>query len=448
MTYIPHTDKDIKDMLAAIGVTSLDELFDQIPYALRLQRPLNIPPGLPERNLVNELCHLSKKNTTVDEYISFLGAGSYNHYIPSVVKYIVARSEFNTSYTPYQPEVSQGTLQAIFEYQTLICQLTGMEVSNASMYDGASATAEAVLMAGRLNGHQRVILSSALHPEYRETINTYISNQDKTVKEVTYCTATGKTLPEAVEAQIGNEPSCLVVQHPNFFGSLEDIAALRDLIHNRGGLLIVVITEPISLGLLTPPGSLGADIVVGEGQSLGNNMAFGGPYLGFFATREEYIRQVPGRIVGQTTDSKGKRGFCLTLATREQHIRREKATSNICTNEGLCAISAAVFLSVYGKKGLIDLARLNFSKSQYLKNSISKVAGTRIAFSSPTFNEFVIESEIEADVLLKALLKKGILGGISLKKFYPELSRHLLLCATEMNSREEMDTFVEEFSKL
>jgi glycine dehydrogenase subunit 1 len=269
-----------------------------------------------------------------------------------------------------------------------------------------------------------------------------------TLQEVTYCTVSGKTLPEAVEAQTGNEPSCLVVQHPNFFGSLEDIEALGNLIHNKGGLLIVVITEPISLGLLTPPGSLGADIVVGEGQSLGNDMAFGGPSLGFFAALEKYIRQMPGRIVGQTTDNKGRRGFCLTLATREQHIRREKATSNICTNEGLCALSAAVFLSAYGKKGLMDLARLNLSKSQYLKNSIAKVDGTRIAFSSPTFNEFVIEVEMEVDILLKTLLKKGILGGISLEKFYPELSRHILLCATEMNSREEMDTFVEEFSRL
>ncbi len=434
-------------MLAAVGLSSLDELFAQIPSSLKLGRSLDLPTGMAESDLFVELQRLAKLNGTTDEHLSFLGAGSYHHYIPSVVKQLTSRSEFSTAYTPYQPEVSQGTLQAIFEYQTLICQLTGMEVSNASMYDGASATAEAVLMAARITGSNRIVISSALHPEYRETVETFLSNQDVDLCEVPFCTETGSTLPEAAAAHLGAKPACLVIQQPNFFGVIEDLRPLADAIHALGGLLIAVVTEPISLGLLTPPGALGADIVVGEGQAFGNAMAFGGPALGFFATREKYIRQMPGRIIGETTDGAGRRSFCLTLSTREQHIRRERATSNICTNEGLCALAATIFLSAYGKNGLMGLARQNLSRAHYLKKGLSGLEGVKAAFSSPTFNEFVIELFTEPEPLLARLLQKGILGGLSLKRFYPELSRHLLLCVTEMNSRDDMDTLIDEVAK-
>lgn len=354
-------------MLLAIRARCVDDLFRTIPEELRLKKPLNLPTGLSEQELVAEMKKLGAKNSTVDDHISFMGAGAYNHYIPSIVNHTLLRSEFYTSYTPYQPEISQGTLQAIFEYQTLICQLTGMDVANASMYEGSSATAEAVLMAGRINNRKKVVISSALHPEYREVVSTYLKTQQVRVGEIMHCTEAGMTLPEAVEKHIDEETSCLVIQHPNFFGSLEDLKALGELAHKNGAVFIVVITEPVSLGLLKSPGELGADILVGEGQSLGNSLSFGGPYLGFFATREKYMRQMPGRLVGKTTDKGGNRGFILTLSTREQHIRREKATSNICTNEGLCALAATVYMCILGKKGMMELARLNLSKAEYLK---------------------------------------------------------------------------------
>ncbi|MBI5328883.1 MAG: aminomethyl-transferring glycine dehydrogenase subunit GcvPA [Deltaproteobacteria bacterium] len=447
MSYIPHTEKDIQEMLNAVGAASIEELFKAIPNNLRLKKPLNLPAPLVEQELINELTSLSKKNATVEEYISFLGAGAYHHYIPSVVNHLISRSEFYTAYTPYQPEISQGTLQAIFEYQTLICQLTGMEVANASMYDGASATAEAVLMAQRINSRTKVILSSGLHPEYREVVKTYLSKNDNNVKEVLYCTETGRTLAGAVEKSIDNDTSCVVVQHPNFFGSLEDIKAISDVVHKNKTIFIVAITEPISLGLLKPPGEFGADIVVGEGQSFGNSLNFGGPYLGFFATLEKYLRQMPGRLVGETVDKNGKRGFVLTMATREQHIRREKATSNICTNEGLCALAAAIYLTAIGKNGLMEMARLNLSKSEYLKNSLANIKGIKTAFTAPTFNEFVIELEKEPDAVVKAILKKGIIAGLPLKRFYSELSRHILICATEMNTKKDIDNLIEELSR-
>ncbi|MBI3754991.1 MAG: aminomethyl-transferring glycine dehydrogenase subunit GcvPA, partial [Deltaproteobacteria bacterium] len=435
MSYIPHTEKDIQEMLDAVGVASVEELFKPIPDNLRLKKPLNLPASLSEQELHQKLSALGKKNATVDEYISFLGAGAYHHYIPSVVNHLILRSEFYTAYTPYQPEISQGTLQAIFEYQTLICQLTGMEVANASMYDGASATAEAVLMARRITNRAKVILNAALHPEYREVVKTYLSGNRDNIKEVFYCTETGRTLPDAIEKLLDKDTSCVVIQSPNFFGSIEDIKTISEVVHKNNSILIVAITEPISLGLLKPPGELGADIVVGEGQAFGNGLNFGGPYLGFFATLEKYLRQMPGRLVGETVDKNGKRGYILTMATREQHIRREKATSNICTNEGLCALSATIYLTAIGKNGLMELARLNLSKAEYLKNGLANIKGIKPAFTAPTFNEFVIEVEKEPDAVLKVLLKKGIIVGLPLKKFYSELSRHILLCATEMNSK-------------
>ncbi len=447
MPYIPHTEKDIREMLNAVGAASVEELFKPIPDNLRLKKPLNLPAPLAEQELFQELLSVSKKNATVDEYISFLGAGAYHHYVPSLVNHLILRSEFYTAYTPYQPEISQGTLQAIFEYQTLICQLTGMETANASMYDGASATAEAVLMAKRITDRGKVILSAALHPEYREVAKTYLSSSGRDIQEVLYCTETGRTLPEAVEKMIDSNTSCVVIQQPNFFGSIEDIKTISEVVHKNNSILIVAITEPISLGLLKPPGELGADIIVGEGQAFGNGLNFGGPYLGFFATMEKYLRQMPGRLVGETVDKNNKRGFVLTMATREQHIRREKATSNICTNEGLCALSAAIYLTALGKNGLMELARLNLSKAEYLKNKLKDIKGIKSSFTAPTFNEFVIEMEKEPDAALKTLLKKGIIAGLPLKKFYSELSKDILICTTEMNSKEQMDELVEELGK-
>lgn len=448
MSYIPHTEKDIHEMLKAVGAASVEDLFNVIPKNLKAKKPLILPSPISEQELLQEMVSLSKKNAAVVDYISFLGAGAYNHYVPSIVNHLISRSEFYTAYTPYQPEISQGTLQAIFEYQTLICQLTGMEVANASMYDGASATAEAVLMAGRLNNKSKVILSSALHPEYREVVNTYLSKNDDNIREILYCTETGRTLPEAIEKLLAQDVSCVVIQQPNFFGSIEDIKTISEVVHKNNSILIVAITEPMSLGLLKSPGELGADIVIGEGQAFGNSLNFGGPYLGFFATLEKYLRQMPGRIVGETIDKNGKRGYVLTMATREQHIRREKATSNICTNEGLCALSAAIYLAALGKNGLMEIARLNLFKTQYLKNRLKDIKGVKLAFRAPTFNEFVIELEKEPDDILKALLKKGIIAGLPLERFYSELSKHILICVTEMNTKEQMDELVEGLGKV
>ena len=448
MSYIPHTEKDIQEMLKVAGAKSVEDLFTTIPDNIRIKKPLNLPAPLSEQELIQEMTTLIRKNAAVEEYVSFLGAGAYNHYIPSIVNHLISRSEFYTAYTPYQPEISQGTLQAIFEYQTLICQLTGMDVSNASMYDGASATAEAVLMARRINNRSKVILSAAIHPEYREVINTYLSGNRDSIKEVFYCTETGRTVPEAIEKLLDKDTSSVVIQQPNFFGSIEDIKAIAEVVHKNNSILIISIAEPISLGLLKPQGELGADIVIGEGQAFGNGLNFGGPYLGFFATLEKYLRQMPGRLVGETVDKRGKSGYVLTMATREQHIRREKATSNICTNEGLCALAAAIYLTALGKNGLMELARLNLSKSEYLKKGLANIKGIKPAFTAPTFNEFVIELDKEPDDMLKAFLKKGMIAGLPLKRIYHELSRHVLICATEMNTKGQMDELLEGLEKI
>ncbi len=431
-------------MLDLLGLSSVEELLGAFPDELRLKGPLDLPRGLSEQALLAELKEIAGRNATVEDHASFLGAGAYNHYTPAAVGHILSRSEFNTSYTPYQPEVSQGTLQAIFEYQTLICQLTGMEAANASLYDGASAAAEAALMARRVTRGKRkrkrkkILLSSALHPEYRETVRTYLRSTGEEVRELPYCAKSGIMPPGAAGEAVDEDTACLVVQHPNFFGSLEEVDELAEAVHKKGGLLVVVVTEPLSLGILKPPGEMGADIVVGEGQSFGNALGFGGPYLGFMATKDEYLRQMPGRVVGRTKDRLGKRAFCLTLATREQHIRRERATSNICTNQGLAALAAAVYLACLGKGGLMDLARLNLSKAEYLKEKLSKLKGVKTAFNAPTFNEFVIELDGEVEAVLDRLLEEKIIGGLPLGGFYPELSNHLLLAATEMNTKEDM----------
>ena len=442
MPYIPHTEQDIQKILKALGASKVEEVLSQLPASLRLTKALDLPAGLSEQELAAHLRELGSRNTTVQDYSSFLGAGAYNHYIPAIVDSVISRSEFFTSYTPYQPELSQGTLQAIFEYQTLVCQLTGMDVANASLYDGATAVAEAALMARRITGKQGIVLSSALHPEYRETVKTYLVGTGDQLSEAMYCTETGVTLPGAVEAAISDSTACVIVQHPNFFGCLEDVQAVAEVVHRKKALLVIVVNEAISLGLLKPPGETGCDIVVGENQSFGNPLSYGGPYLGFMATKDEFIRQMPGRLIGQTVDRDGKRAFCLTFATREQHIRRERATSNICTNHGLCALAAAVHMVGLGSQGLKKLASLNLSKAEYLKKKLSE-AGAQLAFSAPTFNEFTIKVNKDPGQVLNNLLGKKIIGGLGLKRFYPALDRHILVTATEMNSKAEMDALAE-----
>lgn len=395
-----------------------------------------------EQELAKHLKELSSKNSTVESYSSFLGAGAYNHYIPSTVDALISRSEFYTSYTPYQPELSQGTLQAIFEYQTLVCQLTGMDVANASLYDGATAVAEAALMARRLTNREGIILARALHPEYSETVQTYLVGTGDHLSFVDYSPASGATPIEAIEKACDDKTACVVIQHPNFFGSLEEVEAIAEVVHRKKALLIVAVTEAVSLGLLKPPGQSGCDIAVGENQSFGNTLSYGGPYLGFMATKNEFIRQMPGRLIGQTLDREGKRAFCLTFATREQHIRRERATSNICTNHGLCALAASIHMVSLGADGLKRLAALNLSKAEYLKKKLRE-AGAEIAFTSPTFNEFTVKVKGDAGAVLKKLLDKRIIGGMDLKRFYPELGNHLLVAATEMNSKAEIDAFAE-----
>lgn len=451
MPYIPHTARETLSALKVSGAETVEDLLKGIPPDIRLKSGLNLPDGVSEQELAELMKRRSRKNSGVDNLTSFLGAGAYNHYIPAIVDAVVSRSEFYTAYTPYQPEISQGTLQAIFEYQTLVCQLTGMDVANASLYDGASAIAEAGLMARRITGRERILLSSAVHPEYRETIKTYLKGAGDHIREVFYCTETGTTLPEAVEAAMGaggeDAPACLIVQHPNFFGSLEDLDALAAAIHKKKGMLVVVVTEPVSLGLLKPPAEHGADIAVGENQSFGNALSYGGPYLGFMAVKAEFVRQMPGRLVGQTTDKNGLRAFCLTFATREQHIRRERATSNICTNHGLCALAASVHLASLGQSGLRGLSLLNHSKAEYLKRGLND-AGIKAAFNAPTFNEFTIRlDKKDAGAAMKSLLKKGIIAGLALERFYPELAGHVLIAATEMNSKEDMDRFISELQK-
>ncbi len=440
--YIPHTEEDVRGMLETIGVNSVEDLFERIPQKFRTSRPLNLPPPLSERDL---LCHLDRLQS--QRYSHFLGGGAYHHFIPSVVSHLISRSEFYTAYTPYQPEISQGTLQAIFEYQTLMCQLTGMEVSNASMYDGATSLAEAVWMAYRVTGRKRVVVAETVHPEYRAVMKTYIDPEEQEIVSLPYQRGTGRIDERVLDQLLDEEVSAVVIQSPNFFGVVEDLTPLGERVHGAGSLLIVCFSEAIAYGILRPPGAFGADIVAGEGQSLGIPLSFGGPYLGIFTTKEKFVRNMPGRLVGETVDLEGKRGFVLTLATREQHIRRERATSNICTNEGLCALMATVFLSCLGKEGLRELAVMNMSKAEYAKKKASQIHGCRLPFNAPTFNEFVLEVRGEPQEILDKLKNEKILGGLPLRRFYPELDHHLLVTVTEMNSKEELEDWAEGLAK-
>ncbi len=447
--YIPHTDEDCQKMLETIGLKKMEDLFRSIPEECqcRLSKPLNLPEAMSESDLIEHIQGLESPIFSGERWSSFLGAGAYQHFIPSVVSSLVSRSEFYTAYTPYQPEISQGTLQAIFEYQTLMCQLTGMEVSNASLYDGASALAEAVLMAHRITKRKKVLLSDAVHPDYRKVIETYVNPDQQEIIRIPYKKDEGRTDEKALVSLLGDDVGAVVIQSPNFFGVIEELHGFGEKVHDAGGILIAGFSETVAYGILAPPGELGADIVAGEGQSLGMPPSFGGPYLGIFASREKFVRNMPGRLIGETVDLEGKRGFVLTLATREQHIRRERATSNICTNEGLCALMATVFLSCFGKKGLRDLALMNLSKAEYAKKTVSKIRGCKIAFSSPTFNEFVLRIEADPEKVLKELKKERILGGLSLAAFYPDLKQHLLVTFTELNSREEIDRWASVLGK-
>lgn len=437
MSYISLSDKDKKEMLAKIGISSLDKLFEFIPKEIRLKGDLRIPGPLTETELVQYFENVAKKNSYSD-YLSFLGAGAYPHVIPYIVDYLSSRGEFISPYTPYQPEVSQGTLQVIFEFQTLICQLTNMDIANASLYDGASGAAEAVLMANRLNGRSKVLVAKTLHPQYKQVIRTYVRNLGITIEELAY-SETGEVDLEDLKAKLDKETAAVVVQSPNFFGIVENQEKNSELAHEVQALSIVVITEPISLGLLEGPGRLGADIVTGEGQSFGIPLSFGGPYLGFMACREGFIRQFPGRIAGQTRDVEGKRGFVLTLSTREQHIRRERATSNICTNQALCALRATIFLETLGQEGLREIALHNIQKASYALRKLSRLRGAKPKFLGNSFNEFVLEFEGDVSKIESSLQEKHIVGGLNLRDYYPELENCALLCVTEVHRKEDID---------
>ncbi len=441
MRYIPHTEEDIRQMLAGIGVNTVEDLFSEVPSDLRLKRDLNLPEALSESELLRSLKAMAAVNATAENHLSFLGGGAYDHFIPSVVDQLISRSEFYTAYTPYQPEISQGTLQAIYEYQTLICQLTGMDVSNASMYDGASATAEAVLMAARATRRKQILIADSLHPEYRETIATYCKYLGMDLVAIPF-KENGQLDRAELAVHLGKQTAAVVVGYPNFFGVIEELAGLSELAHTQGALLVTAVAEPIALGLLKSPGELGADIVVGEGQSFGMPVSYGGPGVGFFAAKQKTVRSMPGRLIGATKDINGKTGYVLTLATREQHIRREKATSNICSNQGMCALMAAMYLSLLGKKGIREVAEQNLAKATYAREAIAAVPGFSIPFDAPVFNEFVVETEMPIDALFTRLEGMKILGGISLARYYPGMENRFLVCVTEQHRREDIDLLV------
>jgi glycine dehydrogenase subunit 1 len=434
LRYLPKSDSERREMLDAIGAGSIEDLFAHLPEAVRLKQPLDLPPGISEYEIVRYFQERAAENA--HGYASFLGAGAYHHFRPVMVDTVVSRGEFLTSYTPYQAEISQGTLTTIFEFQTMICQLTGMDVANASMYDGSTAMAEAAMMAVRATGKGRVLAARSVHPEYREVLRTYGKNQGMPVEEFGYLDGMGTLDAEDLERKMDGLTAAVIVQSPNFFGVVDRVKEAAEIAHRRGALLIVVFTEAVSLGLLQPPAD--ADIVAGELQSFAIAPSYGGPYAGVIATREKYVRQMPGRLVGQTVDSHGNRAFCLTLATREQHIRREKATSNICTNQALLALMASVFMTVYGKRGLRELAEQNLAKAHYLAGRLQP------RFCGKFFNEFVARVEGKTpDQVNKALLRKKIIGGLPLGRFYPELADSMLLCATEMSRRADMDAIAE-----
>ncbi len=434
MRYLPKSPDERREMLASIGARSIDDLFASIPEEFRLKAPLALPGPFSEHEIIQYFRERAAENSC--GYTSFLGAGVYNHLSSVVTDSLIQRGEFLTSYTPYQAEISQGTLQAIFEFQTLMSELTGMEVANASMWDGSTATTEAVLMAARLTGRNRVVVARSLHPEYRQVLDTYTRNLDLQIKEVGF-TATGQIDAAQLEAVIDKQTAAVVVQSPNFFGVIENVAKLAQLAHAREALLVTAITEGVSLGAVRPPA--GADIVAMEAQSFGLAPSFGGPYAGVIATRDKFVRQLPGRLAGETVDTEGRRGYVLTLATREQHIRREKATSNICTNQALCALAVTIHLCLLGKEGLKELAAQNLAKARFALEELEKVPGVRRAFSGPFFNEFAVELPRSVKMVNAELLREKIIGPLPLGSFYPELTKRALFCVTETTTRAEIE---------
>jgi glycine dehydrogenase subunit 1 len=440
MPYILNTEKDIQEMLKTIGLSSLEGLYAHLPSQIRLKEPLKLPQGLSEQEVKKTIEALAGKNTPLDKLNSFLGAGCYNHYIPSALKFIISRSEFNTAYTPYQAECSQGSLQAIYEYQSYICLLTGMEVSNASLFDGASSLAEAVLMALRITQRKNVIISSTIHPEYKKTLKTYLSGFNFKIREIGF-DKNGFVNKEDLGKIIDEDTACFAFQSPNFFGLVEDAHSLSSLIKEKGAMSILV-TNPLALAILKEPLQTGIDIVCGDGQVLGGDLSLGGPSFGFLATKQEFLRQMPGRIVGKTQDREGKTAYCLTLQAREQHIRREKATSNICSNQSLNAIAAALYLSLLGKEGISQAALYSLNLSHYLYERLGEIEGINFPFSARFFNEFVWELD-GAKKIMRKLYKKKIIAGFYLGDFYPQMKNYILSCCTEKKSKEDIDSFIE-----
>lgn len=440
MRYLPKSPAERTRMLAAAGAASIDELFAVIPAEYRLTRDLDIPRQQAESEIVDYFKAAGQRNAT--DYASFLGAGAYRHYRPVVIDSLVQRGEFLTSYTPYQAEITQGTLQAIFEFQTMIAELTGMDVANASMYDGSTGAAEAVMMAVRVTGRHKAVAATTVHPEYREVLATYAKHQGLPATLAGYDAETGRVDLAALEAAVTEETAAVLVQSPNFFGVIEDIPAIAQIAHAKGALLIVSIAEAVSLGVVRPP--VEADIVSMEAQSFGVALSYGGPFCGVIAAKEQFVRQMPGRLVGQTVDGNGNRGFCLTLATREQHIRREKATSNICTNQALVALMATIFLTVYGKEGIRELAEHNLAKADYAARRLGAVPGAKLMFTgAPRFHEFVLQTEEAPAEWSRRLLDNKIVGGIELSRWYPELGNATLWCATEVMSKHTIDRAAE-----
>jgi len=435
MRYLPKSPADRAAMLSEIGVAAIEDLFRTVPAEYRLDRDLKVPRQMGESEIIDYFKRAAELNAT--GYASFLGAGAYRHYRPVIIDSLVQRGEFLTSYTPYQAEITQGTLQAIFEFQTMISELTGMDIANASMYDGSTGAAEAAMMAVRITGRDGVIVARTVHPEYREVMHTYAQHQGHSASEVGYG-EDGRVDLAALEAAVSDATACVLVQSPNFFGVVEDIPAIAEIAHKQGALLIVSIAEAVSLGIVRPP--VEADIVSLEAQSFGVALSYGGPYCGVIAAKEQYVRQMPGRLVGETRDTQGRRGFVLTLSTREQHIRREKATSNICTNQALVALMATIFLTVYGKEGIRELALQNLAKAHYAAEALVSAAETELLFpNSPRFHEFVLRTDETPESASSRLLEKKIIGGLPLARWYPELGNASLWCATELTTREQID---------
>jgi glycine dehydrogenase subunit 1 len=448
MSYIPNTPEDQRAMLETLGLPSLEALLAPVPENVRLRRPLNLPPALPEPDLKRLLSRMAAKNKNLDTVISFLGAGTYDHAIPSVVSHLQRRSEFVTSYTPYQPEVSQGMLQAIYEFQTMVCQITGLDIANASLYDGATAMVEAVLLAIGPGGRGEVVISEGVDPQYRTVLHTYAHARGFNVKEVP--THNGITSIEALNEAVTPTTAAVVIQQPNFFGCIEDVRAIEPIAHKGKAVFVATITEPASLGILTPPGEYGADIAVGELMSFGNPMSFGGPALGFMASRSKYMRLLPGRLVGQTVEEGAEKqtGYVLTLQTREQHIRRERATSNICTNQSLLAVGATIFLAALGKQGFRELGELCLHKAHYAFRQITALPGYSARFSSPFFDEFVITAPVSARQLQQHFEQAGIIGGYPLSERYAGMENEMLFCVTETRTKEDIDQLVEVLSEV